>query len=615
MNKFKKAAVCCALSLIAGASVLAGCGPSGGGSFSYPDFPTTASDKNSWEYIDEEFTINWYVGISGFTDFTWGSNSITRRIQQKLGVNINFITTTENYDSYLSSLISANNTPDVVTISYASATAKQMISQGYACPIDGLAERWAPNFARSLKTDYKDVTDYFTANSDNLYFVPSHTWAEKDGKISDVMPNGAIMVREDLLDWFTNKNPDVDIMTSAGFYKMIKDVQDTFGFTTGLGGSVDGIAKVQYLRGLELAKITDASSSAMEYLSEYFAAPFEDKDGNYVDKRTTEQYIETLDFLNRAYNDGMISQANMTETFDDCGQAISSGKVFCYVGKPQDYTNNFQTCRNTYGYRYVPLIVTNEAGEDPVLQSEQKYAYCYNMITTSAKRPDLIIKLFDYLFSDEGQLLTLYGEEGIAWNWTDESKTKILGTDSYVKNKEEWNSEWLAQGVASFWFLERTSYYRKMKPDNVWTYNELAKWNSRVQLQPIAYSYALAFTDCYGGGDRSMMMISNNVEAYWQNNIVSVISAKRENFKSSYDSVIASMKSYGWDDLLAYYNTAFKNVKSKMGVTYAWPLNDPAFRSKIKDASGNYIIAPTGNDDLKVTFEPIDPWRETGVRP
>ena len=149
----------------------------------------------------------------------------------------------------------------------------------------------------------------------------------------------------------------------------------------------------------------------------------------------------------------------------------------------------------------------------------------------------------------------------------------------------------------------------------MWSYNEVAKSNSRLPLQPIAYSYALAFTDCYTGGDRSMAMISNNVEAYWQNNIVSVISAKRENFKSSYDSVIASMKSYGWDDLLAYYNTAFKNVKTKMGVTYAWPLNDSAFKSKIKDERGNYIIAPTGNDDLKITFEIIDPWRETGVRP
>ena len=87
MNKIKKAAVCCTLSLIAGASVFAGCGPSGSGSFKYPDFPTTSSDKNSWEYIDEEFTIDWYVGINGFTDFTWGSNSTSRRIQQKLGVN------------------------------------------------------------------------------------------------------------------------------------------------------------------------------------------------------------------------------------------------------------------------------------------------------------------------------------------------------------------------------------------------------------------------------------------------------------------------------------------------------------------------------------------------
>lgn len=611
MKRFRiKLLACCLGALTMCMAVLGGCSSSGstaGGNIVYPDYPNTPSEKNSWEYIEEEFTIDWFVGISGFTDFTWGGNTVTKQIQQKLGVNINFITTTENYDSYLSSLISADNCPDVVTIGFASSTAKQMITQGYAYPIDGLAERWAPSLQSKLQADYLDVLNYFTANFENLYFLPSHSWADKDEEyINDMMPNGAIMIREDLLNWFTNKNPNVDVMTSEGFYSMLKEVQETFGYTSGLGGSVDGIPKVQYLRSLELAKITDASNSAVEYLSEYFAAPYEDEKGNYIDKRLTPQYVEALDFLNRAYNDGLISEANMTETSDDCGMAISSGKVFCFIGKPQDYTNNFQVARDAYGYNYVPLIVTNAEGEDPILQSEQKYAYCYNMITTAAERPDLIVKLFDYLWSDEGQLMTIFGEEGVAWNWTDDTHNKITCTEDYVQNKAEWNDDWLSYGAYSFWFLERSSFYRKVRPDNLWTKNEIYKANFRLPLQPIAYSYIYMFTDCYSIGDRSMTMIANNAEAYWQNNIVSILTAGRDNFQSVYDSVITSMRSYGWDDLLSYYNGMFKNVKQKMGVTYAWPLNDPAFQSKIKDSAGNYLLGPTGKPELKIQFEPID---------
>jgi hypothetical protein len=35
-------------------------------------------------------------------------------------------------------------------------------------------------------------------------------------------------------------------------------------------------------------------------------------------------------------------------------------------------------------------------------------------------------------------------------------------------------------------------------------------------------------------------------------------------------------------------------------------LNDPGFVSKFKDAGGNYLLAPTGDDTKKLPYTPID---------
>ena len=609
------------LSVIMISVISAGCTQGAKGGINYPDFPLTPEDGDSWDYIadNETFEINWFVGTS-FTEFAWGADTITKKIKEKLGVTVNFIVPTEDADGYLQNLISANRTPDVVTLSYTSHVAKLLVTQQYAYPIDELARRWAPSLNRRLNEQASDMVNYFTANYDNLYWLPSHSWVDEDAEKSTPMANGAILVREDLYNWFTHKYPDVDVMSKDGYYTMCKTVYDTFNTGSAVTGKVDGINKVYALRGIEVGDMTNVQDSGIEYLAEFFAAPYEDKDGNYIDKRKTEQYAEALGFLNKAYNDGVISKANLEEKSDGCAQALANGKVFSFIGKPQNYTTNFRTCYNSYGYNYIPLIVTNGNGDDPIVQSESKYAYCYNMITNASKRPDLIIKLFDWMWSDEGQLMCMWGEEDVSWKWTDETETKLNLTDTFVHYKKAWgrsnaslypqyaadSTKWPEYGAYNFWLMERTSYYRSVIGDNMWTYLDIMKFNMRLPIAPVTYNYSYSFVDCFATGNNAMNVISNNIESYWANNVLSIIQANESRFKTVYDSVIASMNAYGWDDLISYYNTAFKKVKAKMNITYAWPLNDPSFESKIKNSDGSYKISPNGNASYKLNYEAID---------
>ena len=81
-----------------------------------------------------------------------------------------------------------------------------------------------------------------------------------------------------------------------------------------------------------------------------------------------------------------------------------------------------------------------------------------NMITTNCARPDLVIKLFDYLTSDEGQLLVTLGVEGETWNYTDSSKTATQFTQTYLHEKAEGTTT--KYGLMSFDVLLNYQFYQ-----------------------------------------------------------------------------------------------------------------------------------------------------------
>ena len=53
----------------------------------YPDFPDTPSDKNSWEYIEDgtDITIDWYVDVSTWNAPT-GVDAISKKIKEDTGI-------------------------------------------------------------------------------------------------------------------------------------------------------------------------------------------------------------------------------------------------------------------------------------------------------------------------------------------------------------------------------------------------------------------------------------------------------------------------------------------------------------------------------------------------
>ncbi len=594
-NKFTKF-LCLCLSLLLLASMTA-CGgeppaPMGDDGFaqlSYPDFPNTPSDKNSWEYIeDEEYEIEWYVDVAAWSAPT-GTDAISKKIKEDTGITVKFRTPVQDDGQMLATMIAGNGTmPDILSVPTAKTAQLSMLAQqGYVYDINTLAEKWAPTL---LETFPEDVMDWWSYSNGKTYGIPNHYYSYEDVPDEQLQPNGGMMVRKDIFEaWqaYVEKNlKDADGYVTYASYSdpNVQKKVEWQGYITTPEGfkeaciwameNYGGTKQGQITQGLQLSQFKTAElSTSMEWLSQFFAVPFEDEEGNYVYKFTSEGYEEMLYYLNDLYRSGVISNANFTDNYDAIGGKIASGQAFATLVTPQDYQMHFLTAQGS-GYEYISMYITNEQGDAPVLADIRGYGYLFNMITTECERPDLVIKLFDYLSSDQGQRLVSLGVEGEAWVWADEAKTEIKFTDKYLEDKAK--LEDTNYGLMRFDLLINYQYYDNMQPQTNHGKSEgdLFRTNLKRPLTIFSYDYNATHFVVDAGDERftdyNNALLSVNELLGMQ--LPKIIKAKsRAAAEQAYNTTLEHLEKRNLALVVEMNAEAYAAAKEKLGITVAWP--------------------------------------------
>ena len=148
----------------------------------YPDLPRTPGDKDSWEYLKnedgtvDEWDLEWYVNDSTFAWNSYGSDRVSQIIKEKTGAKIKFTVPVTDDGQKLSTLISGNKLPDIISVQCWYNQCSQLASQGYLYPLDGLIERWAPSFNEKIQ---EDIWTYFKEGDGFTYGVPNFAYSTK----------------------------------------------------------------------------------------------------------------------------------------------------------------------------------------------------------------------------------------------------------------------------------------------------------------------------------------------------------------------------------------------------------------------------------------------------
>ena len=604
--KFLKKAIAVLCAAVCAAATLSGCSNISRAALVYPDYPNADPSRDSWTQWDEDdkVTIHWYVDLVG-----WSNNSsslISDEIYRRTGVNVIFETPADSSGAELSTMMQMNTFTDVISIAANTQERVRLAeTEGYIFPIQELARRWAPTLMERLD---EEMATMYAASDGNLYGIPNHFYSTQQvEEYSDMgyslLSNGGIVARKDYLDAYHaamyELNPDWDpasVCTPQGILDMCLWVKDHF--------NLKNDNPTVCLAPFESHRTT--GSVGLRWLMEYFSVPEEDENGNYVYQYAQPEFEEMMVWLNELYRNGLMTSGNLTATASSIGTYIQNGLPFIYIGSPQDMAQYFKNWNikssdgvyNYEGRQYVPIVFGNSDGDVPQI-SVTGNSYMFSMITNRCERPDRVIQLFDFLYSEEGQRLLAYGteadgaddEEGTYYYTVQPGESAMINGEMRVAKygqieytdrvKEAFNTG----NTTSYGFFSPNVLYNPMYVNLTsvrgGAYNQYVNYvsyNLKAGLIPYTYIYrGFEFELDPMGEDYSRVVdIHNNLRLLWNEYYAEIICAGSAQAAAQIvQDTLASAQRRGYETFIAYKNETFQEYKQKQGITFAWPPNDP----------------------------------------
>jgi len=612
MSKIKFIRLCVAVMLaVLFTFSAAACGPTGprrGGNLSYDEYSTDYDpDVDSWLQVhpdDEDVEVTWFTNYS-YADYA------ADLIYKRTGVRLKYQSAMSTDNRELNNMIAGDNLPDIITISDL-GTRIQLAEEGYAYAIDRLAESYAPSLLNRISPEHRD---YYSASDGYMYGVASNFYNDADiTEYEDDLGakqymNYDVVVRKDYLEAFIayktaqspGYDPDTHITKPTGFIEMAKWVKSTYN----LSNSNPTVALYPFM----LTATNDYFNYSLSALMEFFCVPYEDSDGNYVYQYDTPEFLEVVKFLNTMYRENLITSSNFSYDRETLGSQILNGRPFALIGTSQTqggYLTNYEkagynaaTGKVADSNQYVSIVLTNERGDAPLLMDYAGRGLYVTMITKNAKRVDRIIKVIDYMMSEQGQREIYYGEtEGEYYD--------------YKVRPGEINPD--TNTVSTYGVMEWTSKAHDMLEKNNVTSLYNAGFSRKTMLTNIMYTRMTAGSSSYYGitwlqewleyrnkstyfdytfsrvpfrypletGNlveiNEYIDIQANVEAVWIEALPKLIMASSEAaVEQIYNKALSDSYDKGAAKWTAFRNKYFKQYKEYLGIEYAWPKADPSY--------------------------------------
>jgi putative aldouronate transport system substrate-binding protein len=537
------------LSLAVSGSILAGCSNSDKKDAEKTSETSTeapvVNTTESWKTDTSPHTIDWFVEGDWYNK-KWDSenNTFDKMVTTDTGITINMMS--GNTDKF-NALIASNSLPDMITASHASSSVQMLQQSGQVWALDELAKEYAPNMRIP-----KSMLSWHGQEDGHLYGYINYFYATENIKEGESVPvHTEMMARKDIMEQL-GINPS-EFETKQGTINALKKVKD---------------AKLKYNGFDVIPAYFDVNN-----LMQFFGADREDKDGNYIDRQFTAEAKESIKFLNQLYREGLMPSDSLTLNTEQLRQKIGQGSVFAFSNHLLAFSalNSLYNADNNAWFVGIGPI-KGDSGKPFYFDPSPMAGWTATMINKKAKKPERIIRFFDYMtHDDEMSLNAHHGVKGVTWEYDSNNRVKYI--DSYVSEKNADSAKASLKYDATFeWFIDWMPIQRT--------------WPVASDPSQKAHDDSDAAYGKYWYNDLAFSMVSNpatgtdeaatytKVNDYINQQNAKIILAKSDSeFEDLYNERLEQVKKLGYDDLYKWQNEQFKAAKAKLGVDFAWPAN------------------------------------------
>jgi len=512
--------------------LLAGCGGNKGagdeaanqagsaGGQSGSESESAAEPKN-----DEIVELDMFVDHSWWPLKDW-SGIVPEEITKRTGVKLNITVATD--DKQLPLLIASGNLPDLV---FTSTNATRLSDSKLAYAWNELIEQYAPDFQihpEKIAVNLAPDGNYYTIRNN---FSPGEEWAAHKNY---ALQGGAdVGFRKDIYEALGN--PPIESLED--FDKLL------------------GMVKERYPDMVPLV-LNPTDTWYMGFFANNFGVNFKgfyEEDGELKYALRNPKLLDMYKYMNGLYRKGYILPENYAYKNEDLAKELmTGGKGFAYV-----WTNGVADRLNADVAGNDKGIVFTQIGKplspDAVIERTDT-GWSGVFITRNNRNPEKSIKLMQFLMSEEGQRLSMWGIEGVHWT---------MHAEGYPEFKFEKNSADVQSKEGSYWWgllagSAVTEALYNYVPGSETTRSAVNWTNIMVWKPEIGLVKAEP--------DSKEQVIITNLETMIRNEGAKVLLATSEEAaEQAFDSMVNQAEKMGMAELEAWANEQYAKIKKNFG--------------------------------------------------
>jgi putative aldouronate transport system substrate-binding protein len=347
--------------------------------------------------------------------------SVFGQLEKRMNVKFEFITgTNDEMTEKFKLMIASGKYPDIVAGPFSELNKYGM--QGAFVPLNELIKEHAPNITKYLMDDEKKRLAA-SAFDNNLYAVPLQT---------ALRTSEGYVIRKDWLDRLDLPVP----VTIDDWYTVLKAFKEQD--ANGNGDLNDEIPlATDYVFNMNFAEAWGID------LNPWYGLWFEE-DNTLKFSPTDPRAKEFLTTMNKWYSEGLLDKEFATKKDPDLEKLIFSNTMGAgahWVGYLAAFNGNDEAVKHEgFNFQVVDPPVLNK-GDKPFTYRSQPAIQTHSWaISSQNQHVEETIKLFDYVYSDEGQTLLNFGVEGEDYTVEGDS---YKYTDKILKNPDGiYNALW-----------------------------------------------------------------------------------------------------------------------------------------------------------------------------
>jgi putative aldouronate transport system substrate-binding protein len=520
------------LSTVLMGSVIAGCSTKEN-TASPSDKPAAATDSKANDMTPIKMTFFDKNTGDAFT------NDVAKEITKRTGVSIEIQQPTGNPAEKLNLMLASSDLPDIVLMDRGDIVSKY-IAAGAIIPLDDLIAKYGPN----VKKMYGDTLTKTRFTDGKNYYLSNWYGMEKE-------PVFGMNIR---MDWLKQIAPDKaeggKPFTADEFEALLKD------FKTKLGKADGKDVFPMTFNGENMSAVL-GTFKGMWGMKTYY-----DDNGTLKYDVKDPKFKDMLMYLNKLYREGLIDPewpVNKKQTWE---QKISNGLVFATPGAYWDLGTPNGVLKKAGGLekQLYPYKLVGP-GVDPAkttLGPKSSLGWDAIAITKTNKNPERTMKLIDFLASEEGQYLLMWGIEGVHWDMKDGKHTPR--PEVLQGFKDDWDNFVKKTGIRKWtWFV-------KNGKGSDGTPFDLAGRYQRVEIDQMALKNlsdtvweTAPYDNLSPAGGTPDALVSQKVSDIMSQTITKVIISKTDTDAAAlFDKMLADMKAAGDEKVEKIINDNYK---------------------------------------------------------